>query len=211
MPFVPVPNAMLVEMRMQLDTQKVENTLYFRSSAPSETNATSLANALITWWSENYAPLVSSDVKLNEVVVTDLSSETGFQVSVAPSVLTSGDITSSDTEPNNVTIAVSFRTSSRGRSFRGRNYIVGITNSQIANNTMDNTTLLAWQAAYTALLDVAESVTMVWVVVSRFSGVDPDTGQPIPREEGITTEINNVVLTDATLDSQRRRLPGRGT
>jgi len=43
-----------------------------------------------------------------------------------------------------------------------------------------------------------------------FGGVDPDTGKPIPRAEGVTTPVQSVVITDTIVDSQRRRLPGRG-
>jgi hypothetical protein len=199
----------MAEVRMQLDSQKCENTLYFRSVSPTPEFGTALAGLLIFWWRDHYAPLVSSQVKLNEVVITDLSSDTGFQVTQAPATLITGGISTSDTEPNNVTIAVSIRTAMRGRSFRGRNYVLGITNSQISNNTMDDTTITAWQAAYSELLTVASDADAVWVVVSRFSGIDADK-KPIPRAAGIATEVTNVVLADATLDSQRKRLPGRG-
>jgi len=46
-------------------------------------------------------------------------------------------------------------------------------------------------------------------VASRFSGVDGD-GKPIPRTAGVVTPISNVIVVDRVLDSQRRRLPGRG-
>jgi hypothetical protein len=48
------------------------------------------------------------------------------------------------------------------------------------------------------------------VIASRFSGVDPDTGKPIPRTAGVTTNVITVVAADLVIDSQRRRLPGRG-
>jgi cation transporter-like permease len=63
---------------------------------------------------------------------------------------------------------------------------------------------------YTAFMDAISTAGWTWVIASRFSGVDPDTGDPIPRVAGVTTPVTNVVCTDATLDAQRRRLPGRG-
>jgi hypothetical protein len=45
--------------------------------------------------------------------------------------------------------------------------------------------------------------------VSRFSGVDED-GRPIPRVAGISTVVLSYGVTDNNLDSQRRRLAGRG-
>jgi len=47
------------------------------------------------------------------------------------------------------------------------------------------------------------------VVVSRFSGVDAD-GHPIPRTTGVSTLVASVAIVDPVIDSQRRRLPGRG-
>lgn len=210
MPFVPVPDTVLAEMRMTQDSQKVENTLYFRGDTLDVGVATTLAENLIAWWAEFYSPRVATAVKLNEVVITDLSSDTGFQVTLAPTVLTTGGITTAEGEPNNVTLAVSFRTASRGRSFRGRNYIVGLTTDQIAQNRMTDEFVTIWQNVYNALLAVATDSAVVWVVVSRFHGVESITHDPIPRITGITTDVTNVVITDNIVDSQRRRLPGRG-
>lgn len=209
MPFVPVPDTVMVEMRMTCHSQKVENTLYFTGGFSDETLPAELALVMESWWTDNYAPLVSEDVTLVETVVTDLSSETGFQVSQAPALLTTGTISGFGSLPNNASLAVSFRTGQRGRAFRGRNYIVGITESQVERSEMDTTTANAWQAAYTAILDAVADLSCNWSVVSRFSGVDGD-GKPIPREEGVASLVTNVVIVDRVIDSQRRRLPGRG-
>jgi hypothetical protein len=210
MPFVPVPDTVLVEVRMELDSQKVENTLYFEGGSIDATAAAGIATGIIAWWVDNYSPITTTALALREVVVTDLSSDTGFQVSEVPDGLVTGTISTSPAFPNSVSLAVSFRTANRGRSFRGRNYVVGITDSQVTLNTMDPTTVSAWHDAYTALLATAASLSVEWVVVSRFSGVDPTTRKPIPRATGITTPVTTVVVTDPTVDSQRRRLPGRG-
>jgi hypothetical protein len=210
MPFVPVPDTVLAEIRMQQDSQKIENTLYFKGTSLDVPTATTLATALIDWWTANIAPKTHVSLILSSVVITDLSSATGFQVGVAPTTSTHGLITGSDEMPNNVVATISFRTGSRGRSFRGRNYIAGLTNGQITANTLTSTAITDFLDAYNALLAVATAQDVVWVVASRFSGVDPVTHKPIPRTTGITTEITNVLFADDTVDSQRRRLPGRG-
>jgi hypothetical protein len=210
MAFVPANNTVLAEVRMQMDGQKIENTLYFQQVAFDSDMAITLALGLIDWWTSFYAPLVAVEVQLREVVVTDLETDTGFQITQVPTTLTTGGITSSDALPNSVSLAVSFRTANRGRSFRGRNYIAGLTHSQVSDNTVDDTTVAAWQAAYTELLTVASDAGVNWVVVSRFHGVDPDTGDPIPRVEAVVTPVVTVVVVDNVVDGQRRRLPGRG-
>jgi len=111
--------------------------------------------------------------------------------------------------PNNVAVTVSFRTGLSGRFARGRNYVSGLSEDAVVLNTVDSAVLADIQAGYEALQDVASDNTSTWVVVSRFSGVDGD-GVPIPRVEGVTTPITAVIIVDSIIDSQRRRLPGRG-
>jgi len=152
---------------------------------------------------------VSNAVQLVEVVVTDMSSLTGGQVSFSPPIGEFGG-KGGPPLPSNVSLSISFRTALRGRSFRGRNYVVGLAvDDQLDQNSIKPTVMSAWVDAYTELIALASGAGATWIVASRFSGVDGD-GHPVPRAAGVTTPITNVVATDNTIDSQRRRLPGRG-
>lgn len=211
MPFVPVTNTAAVELRMLMDDQQVENTLTFRLGATlTPSNLLTLCNDLEAWWIANYAPQTNAQNSLVEIVATDLTTATGPSISVSP---VGGDPGggSGDFLPMNASLAISFRTASRGRSFRGRNYFVGLSEGQVTGNTVDLAVVAALQDAYELLLPVGGIFTddWIWVVTSRFSGVDVD-GRPIPRAAGLTTPITNVVIVDRTIDSARRRLPGRG-
>lgn len=210
MPFVPVPSTALVELRMTLDLQQVENTLWFVFQDPiDEAILTTLNNDLLGWWVDHYAPLVSQQLQLREIVCTDMSSSTGPQVTLAAPPGTVGELTV-DAEPNNVSLTVSFRTANRGRSFRGRNYLVGITADVLVNNTFTSVYVSSVTDAYAALLPAGGVLSDArWVVASRFSGIDSN-GDPIPRVTGIATPITAVVVVDSIVDSQRRRLPKRG-
>jgi hypothetical protein len=211
MPFVPVADVVMVEMRMRLDSQKIENTLYFRRVGGWDlADATPLGNDMLIWWTTHYAPFVSISLTLNEIYITSLASATGFVYSQpAPTPNPTGDEIA-NVMPNNVALTVSFRTSVRGRSFRGRNYISGLPEDAVTANTVDNTTIAAVTAGYEELMAVASGNSAKWCVVSRYSGVDGD-GDPIPRVAGIATDIASVLVVDATVDSMRRRLPGRGS
>lgn len=210
MPFVPVPNTALVEVRMQQDLQLVENTLYFRfPSPPAEGVLSTLATNVASWWVNEYAPLVVQAVTLREILVTDLTTATGPQATFVPPTLTQGENLQGGLA-NSLTMSISFRTANRGRSFRGRNYIVGLSISDInGTNTVKPTTIQAFITAYEGLHTVANDSDAVWVVVSRFSGVNA-AGKPIPRATGLSTEVTTVVIVDNVLDNQRRRLPKRG-
>lgn len=210
MPFVPVPNTVLAEVRMQQDGQRVENTLYFEKGAAwAAGDAALLAEALIDWWQTYIAPLTHISVLLREVVVTDLSSATGFQVTSVPDTLSTG-VASDEAMPNAITLAISFRTQQRGRSFRGRNFIVGLHDTQVAANTVLEPTLVSYVAAYQNLYIPAGVVSASHVVVSRYSGVDPATKAPIPRAAGVTTPVTAISFADNVVDTQRRRGPSRG-
>jgi len=211
MPFVPVANTVEVELRFLLDGQHIENTLYFEIGiAPDPSNMTTLLNNVESWWIDNVAPLCSASLSLVELVATDLTTATGPQVTVAPVGGDPGGL-GQPALPNNVTLSVSFRTANRGRSFRGRNYFPVLSEGQVTDNTVTAGVVTAIQDAYAAILtDVNGGLPPVtWVVVSRFSGIDSN-GDPIPRVAGISTPVTTVVIVDPIIDSQRRRLPGRG-
>jgi len=210
MPFVPVPNTALVELRMSLDGQDIENTLWFENgSDPDATALSELGNLLLDWWIARYKPLTSIACFLREVVVSSMTTESSPQVSVPAPSDTHGDATD-EIMPGNVSICVSFRTGLRGRSFRGRNYFAGLTIGQVTGSEVISTQITAITTAYGFLGADISATDWTWVIASRFSGVDPDTGKPIPRAEGVTTPVQSVVITDTIVDSQRRRLPGRG-
>lgn len=210
MPFVPVENTVLVEFRYLYDSQKCENTLWFTAEeAPTPANMTVLLGSLRSWFTSDLADFMVEDVSLSELVATDQTSNTGPQVGVDTTDLT-GNVEETG-NPGNVTYTVSFRTAFRGRSFRGRNYICGVPISVVENiNHVLATYRSGLVAAYTNLITTVDLGVYVWSAVSRFSGVDPDTHVPIPREAGISTPITSATTVDDILDSQRRRLPGRG-
>jgi hypothetical protein len=195
---------------MGFDGQKVENTLYVQNeSAWDATSLEELATEVAAWWNSSYSNLCSTSVQLTEVVCTDLTAETGGQVSVAGGgalgVVTGGKL------PGNCSLAVSFRTALRGRSYRGRNYIVGIPETYMFDTSkVADDYVAAVLDAYEGFLTAIGTAGWTWVVLSRYEGVDPDTHRPIPREAGVMTPVLNVVVVDKTIDSQRRRLPGRG-
>ena len=209
MPFVPVPGAAEAQLLYTLDGQKCENTLWFtQAEAWDGGSLTQLAEMVWDWWGINMAPLSSSDMLLREVTTADMSDAAG-PVGAFTSGGGFGGTDGLGAAPNNVTLAVSFRTASRGRSFRGRNYIVGINKEHLTNSIVDVSYANAVGAAYTALITAAQDANYTWVVASRFSGVDAE-GDPVPRAEGIATPVTSVIVVDNTVDSQRRRLPGRG-
>jgi hypothetical protein len=196
---------------MNFDGQRIENTLYFyNAGGPAVADMNVLGADLEGWWTTNCAPLLPIDVTLREIVLTDLTTQTGLQVTWGISSPVAGTL-GQPALPNNVSLAVSFRTDLRGRSFRGRNYIPALTEGQVVNSAVNQSVADDWADAYRAILTVVTNAPSpyVWAIATRFSGVDSD-GKPIPRVAGGVQPVTAVVVTDLTVDSMRRRLPGRG-
>lgn len=204
MPFVAAPNTLEARLRYNIGTQLIENTLYFQGSAGvTPTLATTLGNNLIGWWNTNFKTATTNAMALDQVYITDLTSQTSFTVSVVTGLPSVGG-SSTDALPFNCAMCISFRTDHRGRSGRGRNYVAGLTEADQIASVITSTRVSAAVAAYTTLKGAGTFTPgLEWVVVSRFSG-------GVPRAQALVQPITTVLAVDSIIDSQRRRLPGRG-
>jgi len=208
-PYIPVPETLQANVRFTLDGQQVENAFNF-SYAGSDfaTAASSIEGRLnLTWWAA--LRLFLSDQLVHvETYMVDLDSSSGPVATFSPFTNPAGS-NPVNPAPNNVALCITLRTAARGRSFRGRNYLMGISIDSVAGNEIVGGFMTAVVSAYEGLFAVATDQSCEWVVVSRYSGVELVDGKkkPIPREEGISTPITSVLFTDNIVDSQRNRLP----
>jgi len=205
--FQPVPDTALVELIFDQYDQTMENTLYFQSGESfvwtDPGQLATLAEAVAGWWLAEMADLTVSSVTLREVKATNLGVATGPSVSFV-SGEPGGEVGSG--EPGNVTCCVSLRSDQLGRSHRGRNYFVGIPDSETTGNTISGSFTGNYAFAYAQLPTYVEDLwdpQAQWVVVSRFSlGAE--------RPFGITSRITTIIIVNNDIDSMERRLTGRG-
>jgi hypothetical protein len=212
MPFVPVPNTVAVDVVYELDSQSIENTLYFsKATAVAPEDLAALVEKVNETIRGNLIPLLSNVIHLLRVVGTLLDVVEGLVYVSTTSLPLAGGI-SEEPVPSNVAGCISLRTGLSGRSFRGRNYIPAIPNSLVSLNTMSSVFTTDVEGAYAQLRTNVDEIGWTHVIVSRFSGftIVDSRKVPTPREEGIATPVINSFFVDATVDSQRRRLPGRG-
>lgn len=210
MAFIPAENTLKVVLEYLCNGEIAQNVFYTQlENVPDPANMATVGNKIVDWWVNNMAPLTTLSCSLQTVTLTDLTVANSFQVVITsglPEVGSKGD----SELPNNVTVVTKFTTGLSGRSFRGRSYFVGLdasvvaTGGQTVQGGFATDLGEAWEQLATDLGDVDAD----WVVASFYSGVDTD-GKPIPRAEAVLTEIIQA-STETTLDSQRRRLPGRG-
>lgn len=201
---LPVPNTMQVDVLFRLYNQVVENV--YHVEAPGGVDAVALddcKNQMAGWVTGNYMPLMSSDLVFTGLVVTNLSAEGGSQVTFEQVGGLPGTIGSA-AEPGNVSFCVSQRTARIGRAYRGRKYVAGIPANKRTGNTIDATWAGQLVAEMDALIGFLDTLNLVLVVVSR-------TLDNIERLVPVTTAVTNHTTTDLFIDSQRRRLTGRGT
>lgn len=203
MPFIPIPDTALVKIRALWDGQRVENTLYFTREVGSwnETLLTALAAAIGTWWVDNMLPALAASYIVNSIVVQDLNAEAGAIVEDFAHSGTPGE-DGTGSMPNNVSWVVKFVTGLSGRSFRGRNYIPGLTRGTVTGDYVALSFADGIKSIYEMLLDSFFADT-AWTVVSRQENLTP-------RTVGVATKVTSVGYTDLVVDSRRRRLPGRG-
>jgi hypothetical protein len=206
MVFVPAADTVKVDFRQTLYGQQVSNTLYFRSIAGpfGVADVDTLTTELVQFWTVGLAPNLVEELTLRELYVTDLTTQTSptWTYPVVPAA--SGDITVGGL-PGNVTFCVSFRASGRGRSSRGRNYIAGLSEVDVVGNTFDATKADNLVQAYIDGILTNADITASWemVVVSTVEN-------KAPRASALVQPVTSVLYTDLTVDSQRRRLTGRG-
>lgn len=206
MAFVPVPDTAECNVIGMLFGQIVENTLYFATEGgwlPS--SIIQLAASVGEWAVGSLCAKLSHDYTYLRTEAKDIS---------APGMTTATNTTGtgtaggniSDSAPGNVSMCCSFRTNLTGRSYRGRNYVPGIPTGGITGNQIDPVYFDTVVASYNAMVAdyIADDLPdAVWVVVSRYH-------LGAPRVAGVATPVEVAIATNYDLDSQRKRLNGRG-
>jgi hypothetical protein len=210
MPFIRVPNTLGVQIVFTQAGQVVENTVYFvGEDGWSLAAATAFLSDLRTLVEEELMPLLHTSISLIRLIATLLDAVDGFAVTNELATPVTGS-DNGDPLPNQIAYAITFKTTSRGRAHRGRNYIAGLNSNVMATpNTVTDAFRTGLLAYYDAMSALATSAGAQMVVVSRFSGVDGD-GHPIPRAVGIVTPIDTFGTADFNVDTMRRRAIGVG-
>lgn len=204
MAFIATENAAQVELRFFVAGQQVENTLYFYNpDGVGLAGLIDITDQVGEWWDLHYQPLQGAGVTMIEVYGTDLAAADAPTYTNLEKEGMTGGASATPLLPGNATIAVSFRTVGRGRSARGRNYFVGLTEGSVVENTVSSTIVSAIEDAYNALITFV-TPPWQWVVLSRYHN-------GAPRVEGLVQPVIAALCVDPYVDSQRRRLTGRGT
>lgn len=203
----PTPGCVSAEFLFTSDGQVVENVFHLMrtgATQPTLAEMTTLAAHL----EQQYVNLrYVGDAKrvLNTVKVRDLTPGTGGQVVIQPKVTAdpAGRL-SGACPPNNVAFAVKIATNNGGRGGRGRLYEQGFTNADITGSTLSAAranTIVSELQAFRAAIEGSDPFK--FGVLSKWLN-------KVCRPAGNFQQMTVFAYTDLNLDSQRRRLPGRG-
>lgn len=201
--YIPVENTYKVVVEMTWNGELVMNVYNVTSDdAGGSVFRQAVVDLFHAWWTTTIKPIVSNQLRLNRIVVTDLSSESGG-VTEEPGL--AGDVGNSNVEScsNNQALVISWITEQRGKSFRGRTYHVGMTVDQLEVNDVYPAQVAGITTAYRNLLESVPSLSAV-----AFMSVVSYCHNSAWRSDGVATEITDLRV-GSRVDTQRRRLPRR--
>jgi hypothetical protein len=202
MAFQAAPKSAMVQLVMVEQGQRVENV--FHVSAPTDFDVPMLSlipPEIKSWWAAQGHLARSTEVAPTLIIVTALHSVGAPAIEVDWSDgVTGADV--AQALPMNVTVAVSLHTGIRGRSFNGRLYHIGLTAAMVVDSQLQEVMKPIILSQYQNLVSRLAGLETPMSILSRVSG-------KALRATAIATVVTTVTL-DGTLDSQRRRLPGRG-
>lgn len=197
------PNVVKAALVFQRDTRQLVNTLHFAHVGGWDlARMTTLAGDLKTWWNTIYRTAVPAAVALTQVQVRllDPSNPLAVDFPVAPSIPGTRAGTS---EAANVSLSLSERTGLAGRAHRGRIFMPSVSEIDVSVTDQATSVLVGLAANAIANLIFGFTTTSAFPCVFHRPGLLP---RPLDNLYDLVTSY----VVEDLIDSQRRRLPGRG-
>lgn len=204
MPHVLTPNGVKVCMRFRMDNQVVCNVFHVDNGEnPTLADLDLIAEQFYDFWSIHLRNQLSNTLTLEAIEVVDISEEGGEGIEYIPPTNPVG-LNPNPPLPMNVSVVTKLTTGRTGRSYRGRKYWNGLcSNHRTGTNGITPEFKDFLTTAMNFLITALELISKPLSVLSLVTN-------GLPRAVGLLTAIT-AVSTDQVLDSQRRRLPGRGS
>lgn len=217
MSFIPAENTAQVRILQELHGQAVQNVQYVQNATVwGSADLAALSNLYITWWNDHFADNVHSDLHLVGVAARDMTTADAAGVEIQAPALSGGNLNTGGGMPGNVALTVKLKSGLTGRNRNGRQYVAGLSEENVNGNTVTDVRRDGILLAFGELRDALIGAGYTPVVASFYDGtalVLQSNGEtvkrPIPRATALLTPIEQYTA-DTNLDSQRKRLAGRG-
>lgn len=205
MAFIPTANTVKVCLNFVQNGQSTCQIFHVDvATNPNTALLIAVATKFRDWFISNGDAVVQDGTSLESIEATDISSA-GAEGIIFNDGLPHAGAVEGEPLPNNCTVCTKLSSGLVGRSHRGRKYAVGLPASFLGptKQVITDVAQAAFDAVYQQLM--TDMIVEGWklVVTSFVSG-------GVPRAAGVNTELI-AATTNLVLDSQRRRLPERGT
>jgi len=181
-----------------------ENRMHFKRQGGMYTDmeANELAGEVFSFCETEIMPLLSIDTTLQFVIGLQLEVPFGAVYDFHPTEPVPGGMDQG--LPACCCARIEFTTGLEGKWYNGRNYLPWIPRSQVARSHINPEWLESVRTRYSGMISFASTRGWDWVVPSRRLG-------GLPRTEGITTPITEVVIPDNRVRTWRQRISRFGT
>jgi hypothetical protein len=198
MAFIPVPDGALVTIEYGNAGTNWSNTLWFTQSNFGNNEMIALADYIEAWADTNIMPNLYSGWSRRVVSVYDMRDVTGLKIQQLNTPAVGGK--TGDPAAIQLALVVTFYTAARGRSGRGRNYVTGFIEADVAITGISNPVVSSnIDTAYTNLIGGAGAINWTWSVV-QFQ----ENGSPLSA--GVPRPIVSALVRNDTFGTQRRRV-----
>lgn len=217
MPFIPAVNTAQVILHQQLHGQTVQNVFYVQNATVwGSSDLAALCNLVISWWNDSLADELHSDMHLVSVSARDMTTADAAGVEIQAPPLSGGNLNTGGGMPGNVALVIKFKSGLTGRNRNGRFFLAGMSEESVNGNTITDAIRDQILLDFGELRDSLIGAGYEPVVASFYDGTELVTypsgevkKRPVARSTALLTPIEQYTA-DTNLDSQRRRLAGRG-
>lgn len=199
--FIANPHALQVTVIQELGSKAVVNVLHYdHGSLASADDLLAFAVAFDMNYATNVRPHTSNRLTYHGVRVRSLASPSSPQAEVTGPGTGAGGV-NARYAPSSVALALTLRTSSVGRSYRGRIFVAAPSLSGEGTDYADAGWAASLLAGWQSLMSIEyPGGSKPMCVYSRYFDKEP-------RAAGILSPVTSIVLRNLRVDSQRRRLP----
>lgn len=200
--FIPSANAIKAQFQYLIEGQKIQNSVQFRfEGVLYQESMGPLMDELKPWYLGDLADQMGSNVQLTGIKLTAMGDADGKILEWSPATAEYGH-DEGPSGPNNVCLCIRLGTGSRGKSAHGRVYVPGCNQANISGSYFSTLYRDNCVAAWAKLVDPAHIFAHRLIVASYYHDGQPRT----TAQQYYVTDFS----ADTVVDSQRRRLPGRG-
>jgi len=203
-PFIPAPNTASVELIYQNASEYNENVFHVEKGSPFTLAQLQALRGVVNSWDNatgfNYRHTSATLVRIRTKALDTNTSPTEDYYLPTPR----GGAVGGSAVPLNVAFCVKLATGLAGRSYRGRWYLGNLGSAQISDaGHILNLTVVAFPAALNTLIANLAAAGYTFVITSFYNN-------GAWRTTAVNTPVISAVAVDNAIDSQNRRLPGRG-